>query len=440
MHHYRILLVLFVLFSFLASQVKAQHFLTDIMDTTSAIGKEIYPLYQKYDKLKFGGYMQPQFQMAQTEGVKGYAGGNFAENSNSRFMLRRGRIRIDYGHYNKDGKPLALFAFQFNGTEKGVNIRDFWGKFYENKWEMFTVSAGLFARPMGYEINLSSSDRESPERGRMSQILMKTERDLGMMLSWQPRKKDHPLKDVKIDIGVFNGQGLAGFTDYDSHKDVIGRIAIKPQKINKQNWILSAGISGYYGGITSRMASLYRVSGSGENAKMYLDSNSKNIGYVTPRKYMGADVQFKIPNRKGYTAFRAEYIRGWQTATAASSETQGAYPMMGTTFLPLYIRNFDGAYLYYLQHLGTDKLQFVLKYDWYDPNKKVKNKEVNSTNGFTAADIKYSTLGTGFVYAMNVHVKATAYYEFIQNEATAIAGFEQDVPDNVFTLRLQYRF
>ena len=36
----------------------------------------------------------------------------------------------------------------------------------------------MFARPFGFEINYSSSDRESPERGRKSQILMKGERDL----------------------------------------------------------------------------------------------------------------------------------------------------------------------------------------------------------------------------------------------------------------------
>ena len=279
----------------------AQRFLTDMMDTNTHVGKGIYPLYNNHDRLKFGGYMQPQFQFAESKGVKSYSGGDFSSNSNNRFMLRRGRIRVDYGHFTEDGRPLALFAFQFDGTERGVNIRDFWGRFYENKVEMFSLSAGMFARPMGFEVNLSSSDRETPERGRMSQILMKTERDIGMMLSFDPRKKSNPLKKfIKVDVGVFNGQGLAGPNDFDSHKDVIGRIFLKPQKLNKAGWTLSASTSGYLGGIVSRSTDIYKVQGTGASAMVVRDSNSSNIGYVSPRKYAGADMQLKIPNKKGF--------------------------------------------------------------------------------------------------------------------------------------------
>ncbi|HTN47642.1 MAG TPA: hypothetical protein VL098_14930 [Flavipsychrobacter sp.] len=438
MRFFRIVLILIVFI--VARQAKGQRFLTDMMDTTTNIGKGIYPLYQKHDRLKFGGYMQPQFQYAESKGVKNYSGGDFAENSDNRFMLRRGRIRIDYGHFNEEGKPLALFAFQFDGTERGVNIRDFWGRFYENKLEMFALSAGMFARPMGFEANLSSSDREAPERGRMSQILMRTERDMGAMLTWEPREKSNPLRIFKIDLGVFNGQGLAGTQEYDSHKDVIGRFSFKPKKINKKGWIASASASGYLGGIVSRSANLYRVSGEGANAQVMLDSAANHVGYVSPRKYAGADVQLKIPNQKGFTEFRAEYIRGLQTATASTSETPGSYPVTGSTFQPLYIRNFDGAYFYYLQHLGVDRLQLILKCDWYDPNKKVKGKEVDAAKGFTSADVRYNTFGAGLMWYLNVHVKATLFYDYIKNESTAIKGFESDIRDNIMTLRLQYRF
>ncbi len=420
----------------------AQRFLTDMMDTNTHVGKGIYPLYNNHDRLKFGGYMQPQFQFAESKGVKSYSGGDFSSNSNNRFMLRRGRIRVDYGHFTEDGRPLALFAFQFDGTERGVNIRDFWGRFYENKVEMFSLSAGMFARPMGFEVNLSSSDRETPERGRMSQILMKTERDIGMMLSFDPRKKSNPLKKfIKVDVGVFNGQGLAGPNDFDSHKDVIGRIFLKPQKLNKAGWTLSASTSGYLGGIVSRSTDIYKVEKKGANAMVVRDSNSSNIGYVSPRKYAGADMQLKIPNKKGFSEFRAEYIRGLQTATANTSETPGTYPTDATNgFQPLYIRNFDGAYFYYLQHLGVKSLQAILKYDWYDPNKKVKGKEVDAAKGFTAADVKYSTFGAGLLYHINVHVKAFLYYDVVRNEETNVKGFEKDIKDNIFTFRLQYRF
>ncbi len=434
---------LFVLLLLIAGTktANAQRFLTDMMDTTTAIGKGLYPLYGKYDRLRFGGYMQPQFQWAEDEGAKSFSGGDFAPNSNNRFMLRRGRIRIDYAHFNEKNQPLALFAFQFDGTERGVNIRDFWGRFYENKLQLFSITAGMFARPMGFEVNLSSSDRETPERGRMSQTLMKTERDLGVMLTLENRRKNNPIKWMKVDLGVFNGQGLAGPSEYDSHKDLIGRFSLMPQKIKNLGWTISASASGYYGGIVSQSPWVYKTVGEGSSAMMAGDSVQSNVGYVAPRKYVGADMQLKIPNKKGYTEFRAEYITGQQTGTATSSETPGSYPVSATNMLqPLYTRRFDGAYFYYLQHLGLDWLQLVVKYDWYDPNKNVKEKEITAANGFNAADVRYNTLTAGFMVYLNAHVKTFLFYDWIKNEKTGIAGYTDDLKDNVLTLRLQYRF
>jgi len=423
------------------TRVSAQRFLTDMMDTTTNIGKGIFPLYQKYDRLRFGGYMQPQFQYAESEGAKNYSGGDFQPRSNNRFMLRRGRIRIDYSHYNEQNQPLAYFAFQFDGTERGVAIRDFWGRFYENRLQVFAVTAGMFARPMGFETNLSSSDRESPERGRMSQILMKTERDIGAMLTFETRKSTSKVKWLKVDLGVFNGQGLAGPADYDNHKDVIGRISLKPRKIKKLGWQISSSISGYMGGITSQLEKIYEVEGKGAAAIFRADSQDRNNGRIAPRRYAGADVQLKIPNKVGFTELRAEYIGGWQTATANASETPGTYPANSAGVLqPLYIRPFGGAYLCLLQHLGSERFQAVVKYDWYDPNSRVKGNEITAAKGFSAADIRYNTLGFGFVCSVNVHVKATIWYDWIKNESTGIAGYERDIKDNIFTCRLQYRF
>lgn len=181
----------------------------DMVDTTKDMGKSMLSIYKKFDHIRIGGYMQPQFQLAARKGEKSFDGGDFATNSNNRFMLRRGRIRFDYIHFAAKKGPSVQFVFQFDGTERGVFIRDFWGRIFENKYQLFALSVGMFARPFSYELNLSSSDRESPERGRMSQILMKTERDLGVMVSFEPRRPGHPLHYLKIDAGLFNGQ--AGF-------------------------------------------------------------------------------------------------------------------------------------------------------------------------------------------------------------------------------------
>ena len=177
----------------------------DMVDTTKDVGKGLLAIYKKFDQVRIGGYIQPQFQVASEKGIKSYAGGDFPANVSDRFMIRRGRIRFEYARFTADRKPSVQFVFQFDGTERGVFIRDFWGRAFENHWELFSFTMGMFARPFGYEVNLASVDRESPERGRMSQILMKTERDLGAMVSFEPRKKNSPLRYLKIDAGFFNG-------------------------------------------------------------------------------------------------------------------------------------------------------------------------------------------------------------------------------------------
>lgn len=428
----------------LIANVSKAQFLMDMIDTSTNVGKGMFSMYQKYDALRFSGYIQPQFQLAESKGAASYAGGDFGARVNNRFMLRRGRFRIDYGRYNKEQMPVVLFAFQFDGTERGVFIRDFYGRIFENKWNVLSFTGGMFARPFGYEVNLSSSDRETPERGRMSQILMKTERDLGVMASFSPQRKDHPLYFLRVDAGLFNGQGLAGPSDFDSHKDFIGRVSVRPIKLNARDWTVSGGVSCLYGGMEQFTPVVYKIHAAANGKEVFVrDSAADNVGEIAPRHYYGADVQFRIPNGKGKgaTAFRGEYIRGVQTATAMESETPGTIPMENNRTAPLYIRRFDGAYFYFLQHLGSDKHQVVLRYDWYDPNREVSGKEIGEAGrNLTRADIRYDTYGAGYVYYMNDHVKMTLWYDMVVNESTDLEGYTSDLKDNIFTCRLQFRF
>jgi hypothetical protein len=426
----------------LFAEVSHAQFLMDMIDTTTSVGKGMFSLYQKYDAVRFSGYIQPQFQYAQQKGIDSYAGGNFPEHVNNRFSLRRGRFRLDYSRYDEALMPVVQFAFQFDGTERGVFIRDFFGRIFENKWDVFSVTAGMFARPFSYEVNLSSGERETPERGRMSQILMKTERDIGAMVSFEPRRKTNKWKFLKIDAGFFNGQGLTATSDFDSHKDFITRIAIKPQKLNSHNWRLSGAVSILYGGMEQFTPYIYKIDNAGGKPAYTVDSSATNVGKIAPRHYYGADIQFRIPNgkNKGATEFRAEYMRGSQTATATTTETPAVIPVAAGKNAPLYIRNFDGAYLYLLQHLGNPMDLIVLKYDWYDPNTRVKGRQIDAAAGMTAADIRYNTFGAGYVHYFNVNMKVMLYYDMVKNESTSLEGYTSDLKDNVFTCRLQYRF
>jgi hypothetical protein len=425
-------LLIFCILGFLPAK---SQFLVDMIDTTDTGDKGLWAVFRKSDHLQVSGYIQPQFQAAQSKGVENFSGGDFAKNSNNRFMIRRGRARFDYAHFNHAGLPQAQVVLQFEGSEKGVAIRDFWGRYYENKLQLFSFTTGMFARPFGYEVNLGSGDRESIERGRMSQVLMRVERDLGAMVSFEPRKKNNPLRLLKFDAGVFNGQGLTGPEEYDSYKDFISRLSLKSYKISK-NVSLTGGLSFFEGGLMQNSKYIYKMNDNGGVKHFQVDSSLANVGQKAPRKYRGLDAQLKISNKWGRTEFRGEYWWGTQSSSANQSLTPGTLQTD-----PYYIREFNGAFFYFLQNIVNDKHLLVLKYDIYDPNKKVKGKDIGvaSTNTHSG-DIKYNTFGAGYVYYVDDHFKIVLWYDMIKNEITDLNGYTSDIKDNIFTFRVQFKF
>lgn len=427
------LLAFFCVF-FILSQAKAQ-FLMDMIDTSRDVGKSLFSLYKSYNHIRISGYIQPQFQLASTKGQASFNGGDFPLHVNNRFSLRRGRLRFDYARFNKENHPVLQFVFQFDGTERGVFIRDFFGRVFESKWQVFSFAAGMFARPFGYEVNLGSPDRESPERGRMSQLLMKTERDLGVMVSFEPKTTNHPLRFLKLDVGVFNGQGVTSAADYDSYKDLIARASLKPHPLGKR-FIVSAGLSYLNGGFLQNTKYMYRTLNAGGVKSFVADSSLSNIDTKAPRRYRGADVQLKYKHSAGFTELRAEYWQGTQTAVAGTTETPAA--LLNE---PSYIRKFDGAFIYLLHNIVNNKHQLGIKYDWYDPNTGVAGADIGKAGtSFTPADIKYSTWGGGYNYTINENLKLMIWYEIVKNEVTTLAGYQSDVKDNLLTCRLQFRF
>ncbi|MBL7818829.1 MAG: hypothetical protein JNL70_27770 [Saprospiraceae bacterium] len=402
----------------------------DIIDTTKSSGQEMLGILKRYGHLRLSGYLQPQYQVIQTEGAKSFNGGDFPVGVDSRFMLRRARIKIDYATFSQHKTPQMQFVFQYDGTERGVVARDFWGRFFENKYDCFSLVTGLFARPFGFEINYSSSDREAPERGRMSQILMKTERDLGAMLVFAPQKKEHPLHRLEVSLGAFNGQGLIATTDYDNYKDIIGRIQLKNYPLSK-NISLNLGASVLYGGIRQNNKTMYTMKGGSD---FTATTDSTHIGSKAPRQYFGADAQLKIKSGIGTTELRAEYIVGTQSATATTSETPATLPTD-----PLYVRPFDGAYFCALQSFAK-KHQIGIKYDWYDANKALTGSAIKSGTKLSAADMRYRTLGFGYICYVTENLRAVLWYDVVKNEATQLSGLTGDLKDNIFTFRLHYRF
>ena len=394
-------------------------------------------------RLKITGYIQAQWQLADTAGaVTPYSGGAFPIATDNRFMIRRGRVKFTYEN------ELSTYVLQIDATEKGVSLKDAYVA-VKDPWAQFvTLTAGVFNRPFGYEIAYSSSSRETPERARIFQNLFPGERDLGAMLTLQP-KKGTRFDWIKLDAGFFTGNGIN--PEFDSKKDFIGHLSFA--KANKSETIKFGGGISYYNGHVFQGTKYVYSPGEAIDVTQpgLVDSTASNKNGFAKRQYMGIDAQLSVHSPIGFTTVRAEYITGQQplAKTTNASVSGSTLPNYDT-----YIRKVSGGYVYFIQNIGQTKNQLVVKYDWLDPNTKVSGADIMSKSSagkntaLGTADIKFNTIGFGWNYRFNSQVKLMAYYEIVKNETTGLSPVglnrtldtSKDLKDNVFTLRVQYKF
>jgi hypothetical protein len=171
-----------------------------------------------------------------------------------------------------------------------------------------------------------------------------------------------------------------------------------------------------------------------KGSKFVLNSkNDGNIGKYATRHYFGIDAQVGIITSTGLTQLRGEYIWGNHSGNA-----DGAYDFKFAAVPTgvVYMRKIMGGYLILTQDLGKIPFTAVLKYDWYNPN-----TEVSGNNITGKGEITMQTIGAGVLWRINAALRLTGYFDFVSNEtSSALAGYESNRKDNVFTLRLQYKF
>lgn len=381
-------------------------------------------------KLKISGYVQAQFQSAEQKGIKSFAGGNFSSNMHNRFNIRRGRIKFDYKNVFTDFS-INQAVFQLDITEKGVGVKDAYLRLNEQWLKAFSVSAGIFDRPFGYEITFSSSSRESPERSRVFQSLFPNERDLGVKLAFLANEQS-PLKKlsfVNLNAGIFAGNGIN--QEQDNFKDFIGRLGFS-FPFYEQNMSIDFGFSGYYGNVLLPTNKSLFIVDNKVKAQEKINSSSAK------RQYFGADVQFyyDLPLIGGFS-LKGEYLTGKQPSTNNANTSFTSLPTGD-----LYLREFEGYYLMFVQNLGRFN-QLLLKYDVYDPNTSVKSDEINENSEarLSSADLKYSTIGLGYIHYWDENLKFVLYYDIVKNETSKyIEQYKSQVKENVFTFRIQYKF
>jgi hypothetical protein len=261
------------------------------------------------------------------------------------------------------------------------------------------------------------------------------------MASLDKRKKTSGWKFFRIDAGIFNGQGLTAPNEFDNYKDFIGQVVIKPQMI-AHNLTLGGGVSTLQGGLVQNATYSYRLVEQSGVPLFVADSVSSGQGDKLPRQYYGVNAQLKYKTGWGFSELRGEVWKGTQTGTRQSSETPTSVTgLQDTKYIPLFVRPFKGGFIYFLQNIANTKHQLMLKYDWYDPNTAVAGATIGSNgSNFGEADIKFSTLGAGYLYQFNENLKVVFYYEWVKNENTALINYTSDRSDNIFTLRTQFRF
>ncbi len=424
-------------------------------DTTQQTIGKMYCDIELLKRFQLSGYIQTQFQWADSSGIASAAGGNFSTGVDKRFSVRRGRLKVTYDKY------FSKVVFQTDMTERGLRIVEAYASVTEERFYWATITAGIFNRPFGYEIEYTSNMREAPERGRMSGNLFPNERDLGAKFTLQGPKFGiwNWLKlDVAMVTGVGSPDANSGISDYDKRKDLITHLTVNRANRN-EDIKYGFGLSYYDGGVVFNNDSSYVLFTDSSGIKtFYLDSVARDS--YAPRKYYGIDAQFQKDFKWGIFTLKAEYIQGTHSSQGLTTK---AFQSIPTSSNPVFIRKFNGAYFELAQNfnrpISDNKFlntiysiipgQIVIKYDWYDPNTEVKGDDIGKdvktgTAGrkvTNATDLRYDTFGFGVAYFLSNNAKVLAYYDMVTNETSKnLSGYTQDLKDNVFTLRLQYKF
>jgi hypothetical protein len=377
------------------------------------------------------GYLQSQYQRAQSAGISSFSGGDFSKNSKDRFMIRRGRLKIDRAD------KYSSIVFQIDATQNGVALMDAFIQLHQPDSKALLFTAGLFNRPFGHSIVYSSGYRDFPERARVFQTLMPRERDLGAMVTFRPDNKMFHF--LTAELAVINGSGYSA-RDYDSRKDIVGNLGFKFDSLANKKLHIGFGGSIYKGTVRSDTESYYSSTGTG----FVKNTSPNNVNWNAKRDYFGGNLQLQYDNTFGTTLFKAEYVAGTQPGVASTTSITGPVATMSFSTQPatdLYLRPFSGYYLWLSQQIAKSRFTALLAYDSYDPNVDVKEAEIGAINSnTTAADIRYNTLGYGVACLINKRIKMTVYNEHVVNDRTQLPEYLDDLKDDVFTVRLQYRW
>jgi hypothetical protein len=395
----------------------------------------------KLAKIKVGGYIQAQWQYADSLNQASVNGGNFTATSDERIILRRARLKTTYQG------ATSRYVLEFDALPTGLTIKDVNAQITEPWLKAFSLTAGVMDRPFGFEVGYSSASIELPERTRGSQILMPGEKDLGVQIEFAGTEKMGFLEHINFKAGAFTGVG-SGLVENDREKDYIGRLGFA-FPFYDLNLAVDGGVSAYMGKVTNSTGKVAEVGSVGDTLTWKNTPGTAALD-TYDRNLVGLDAQvyYDIPVIGGIS-LRGEY---WSGDWVSVSGNTGLYTLGDTN--GIYLRKVSSWYVMAVQNIGN-KNQIAVRYDMFDPNTDVEGDDVGKlrTSKLSVNDLAQSTIGLGWNYFWDDAVRFTLNYDINMNEqansaavganAAGSATFKkwsEDFENNQWTVRMQVRF
>jgi hypothetical protein len=370
--------------------------------------KELQNDVSALKKIKVSGYLQAQFEKSEKAG--GFVADPYDANDpvKSRFNLRRSRIKVAYDA----GSTQMVVQGDFSNA--GFSLKDAYLDFSEPTFPMLSARIGVFNRP-NYEVEYSSSQRESPERSSVVRALYPNERDLGVMLTLAPEDL------FVLQLAGFNNTFLGPIrqTSPNFGSEPLYFMARLTKSLTLGDIGLDLGVHGRFGNVRANTGRFITA----ENPTTLVDTTGA-AGDAYARSWFGVEAQLYYDFLGGMKIL-GEYITGSDVNELSAA---GASPVR-----PVRQREFSGFYVMLVKNIGAD-WQFAAKYDSYMPNTAIGDDKVNQTS-----ELAVSTIGVGLHNYTFANVRLTVWYDMIST-ATNDRILKEDPKDNQLTLRAQYKF
>lgn len=380
--------------------------LENMEESVSALVSDVTGL----KKLKVTGYLQVQYENSQSS--KGFAMNPYdsSDYAQSRLRVRRSRLKFAYD------AGMAKFVLQGDFSNEKFELKDAYMTIEDPWTKNFALTTGVFNRP-NYEVEYSSSARESMERSSVIRALYPGERDLGLMITAAPNDL------FKLQLAAFNN------TYQGTYKQFMPTFNDAPfyymARITKELLYQDIGLAvdfGAHARFGDVVANTNKIIESGNNSSV-VDSNTVIKGDKLGRNWFGVEAQVYYDFLGGMKLL-GEYIAGADVNELTPANRAPS---------PIRKRNFSGYYAMLVKNI-TDDWQIAIKYDSYDPNTKIENLKI-----IDAKDLAVSTLGFGIHnYSIN-NIRISLWYDMIRTE-TQSTIMKEDPKDDLLTLRFQFKF